>query len=85
MSLKLVLFFTLMEYSSLLIEMLLIISGDIESNPGPGEYSVNHNFPQYLFHVTLKKHTKPSPYMLLCATMQSTVVPNKAHCKLSRC
>ena len=38
MMLKWVLFFTLMECISLVIEMLLMISGDIESNPGPGEY-----------------------------------------------
>jgi len=33
--LKSVLFYTLMEYGALVNEMLLMMSGDIESNPGP--------------------------------------------------
>ena len=35
--LKSVLFCTLMEYGALVNEMLLMMSGDIESNPGPSE------------------------------------------------
>ena len=36
--LKSVLFYTLMEYCALVNEILLMMSGDIESNPGPSEY-----------------------------------------------
>ena len=32
------LFYTLMEYGALVNEMLLMLSGDIESNPGPRKY-----------------------------------------------
>ena len=35
---KWVLFYTLMEYGALVKEMLLMMSGDVESNPGPSEY-----------------------------------------------
>ena len=35
---KSVLLYTLMEGGGLVIEMLLMLSGDIESNPGPSEY-----------------------------------------------
>ena len=35
---KSVLFYALMEWCALVNEMLLMMSGDIESNPGPGEY-----------------------------------------------
>ena len=45
--LKSVLFYTLMEYGALLNEILLMMSGDIESNPGPSEYSVT---PVLLLH-----------------------------------
>ena len=37
LTVKWVLFYTLMEYGALVNEMLLMVSGDIESNPGPGE------------------------------------------------
>ena len=40
-----------MEYGALVNEMLLMMSGDIESNPGPREYlyrSISPNFTQYL-------------------------------------
>jgi len=33
-----VFFYVLMEYIALVNEMLLMMSGDIESNPGPSEY-----------------------------------------------
>jgi len=36
--LKSVFFYTLMEYGALVNEMLLMMSGDVESNPGPCEY-----------------------------------------------
>jgi len=36
--LKSVMFYTLREWSALVNEMLLMMAGDIESNPGPGEY-----------------------------------------------
>ena len=38
--LKSVLFYTPMDYGALVIEMLLMMSGDIESNPGPREYLI---------------------------------------------
>ena len=35
---KSVIFYTLREWSALVNEMLLIMAGDVESNPGQGEY-----------------------------------------------
>ena len=37
---KSVIFYTLREWSALVNEMLLMMAGDIESNPGPGEYCI---------------------------------------------
>ena len=40
LNLKLVVFCILMEFGALVNEMLLMMSGDIESNPGPSEYLI---------------------------------------------
>ena len=49
---KSVIFYTLREWSALVNEMLLMMAGDVESNPGPGEYVyhilVARNLTQYL-------------------------------------
>ena len=37
-NLKLVFLYALMEYIAMVNEMLLMVSGDIEPNPGPSEY-----------------------------------------------
>jgi len=52
LDLKSVIFYTLMEWSALVKEMLLIMAGDVESNPGPSEYLCCTTSPpltQYLF------------------------------------
>jgi len=43
---KSVIFYTLREWSTLVNEMLLMVAGDVESNPGPGELCCTrkHNF-----------------------------------------
>ena len=56
------LFYVLVEYTTLVKEMLLMISGDIEPNPGPGEYlgftvSPKHS-PSISSCVTVREHTK---------------------------
>jgi len=48
---KSVIFYTLRELSALVNEMLLMMAGDVESNPGPGEYvchTGNPNLTLYL-------------------------------------
>ena len=35
---KSVIFYSLREWTALVNEMLLLMAGDVESNPGPGEY-----------------------------------------------
>ena len=46
---KSVLFYILMECGRLVTEMLLMMSGDIESNPGPSEYLSTYSF---VFNIT---------------------------------
>jgi len=59
LNLKSVLFHISMEYFTLVNEMLLMISGDIEPNPGPGEYlsTISLNLPSVSTHITLRNHT----------------------------
>ena len=47
---KSVLFYTQMECGGLVIGMLLMLSGDIESNPGPSEY-----LSTYIFVINITK------------------------------
>ena len=60
LNLKLVLFRILMECITLVNEILLMISGDIEPNPGPGEYlsTVTLNSPSVSTHMTSTNHTR---------------------------
>jgi len=45
-----------MECVGLVNEMLLMMSGDIESNPGPSEYLSTYSFVFNLFMVHYKTH-----------------------------
>ena len=54
MIIKSVLFYTPMECGGLLIGMLLMKSGDIESNPGPSEYLSTYIFVIYITKSVIK-------------------------------
>ena len=61
------LFYVLTEYGGLVNQMLLMISGDVESNPGPGEFlyhTISTKLTQYLFSGVSKEgypHGKALP------------------------
>ena len=60
LDLKSVLFRILMECITLVNEMLLMISGDIEPNPGPGEYLSTitpNSLNVHSTHMTIGNHT----------------------------
>ena len=74
-NLRSVLFHILMEYITLVNEMLLMISGDIEPNPGPGEYLsiISLNLPSVSTHITLRIHTR---FMTLHVTISQISLQN---------
>ena len=93
--LRSVLFYALTEYGALVNQMLLMISGDVESNPGPGEclymyHTINTKLTQYLFSGVSEEaypHGKalPQHFYYACATSAKYVIPSRAHPKYSKC
>ena len=82
--LKFVFFYTLMETGALVNEMLLMMSGDIESNPGPREYlycSISPGLTQYL----LSLQALPLHFQYMYYNWVERIVANSKYSTLQFC
>ena len=69
---KSVIFFTLMEWSALVNEMLLMMASDVESNPGPCEY-LDHTITLTLTTCSTSSHMCDSELLWHCSQLHFTI------------